>query len=113
MIGNSSVWSGVGSYSKLLFKKSGKFLDSAGQHSLVYKRSSKLKDGQYYLSMFNKNYALMDSRPKFNWSGYKYEKTGSVALSTKKSLYYKYLVDEKANSSLMNNLLFAIIANYT
>lgn len=98
MIGNSSVWSGVGSYSKLLFKKSGKFLDSAGQHSLVYERLSKLKDGQYYLSMFNNNYALMDSRPKFNWSGYKYEKTGSVALSTKKSLYYKYLVDEKAKT---------------
>ena len=98
MIGNSSVWSGVGSYSKLLFKKSGKFLDSAGQHSLVYERSSKLKDGQYYLSMFNNNYALMDSRPKFNWSGYKYEKTGSIVLSTKKSLYYKYLVDEKAKT---------------
>lgn len=98
MIGDSSVWSGVGSYSKLLLKKSGKFLSSAGQHSLVYEKPSNLKSGQYYLSMFNNNYGIMDSRPKFSWANYKKQKTGSVTLGSKKSLYYKYLVDEKAKT---------------
>lgn len=98
MIANQSVWQGVGDYSNLLFKKVGNFIDSAGQHSLVYEKADNLGDGQYYLSMFDNNYGLMDSRPSFDWSAYKAENTYGITLSTKKSMYYKYLVDENKHT---------------
>lgn len=93
-IANQSIWEKIGDYSKYLLTKKGDFLDQTGQHSVTYQTDSKLKDGQYYLYMFDNNSALMDSRPDFSWKALKSLATNGVKLATK-SMYYKYLVDEK------------------
>ena len=50
-----------------------------------------LADGQYYLYMFNNNYASSSAYTSFDWS--LYPGTGDFESGTK-SMYYKYLVDE-------------------
>lgn len=94
-ISDKSVWQGVGNYSKYLLKQKGSFLNSAGQHTVMIEHSSSLKSGQYYLYMFNNNYAMMDSRPNFNWSAYTEMDKHNNTVKGNYSLYYKYLVDEK------------------
>ena len=63
----------------------------AGQHTITYEKDDSLADGQYYLYMFNNNYASSSAYTSFDWS--LYPGTGDFESGTK-SMYYKYLVDE-------------------
>jgi arylsulfate sulfotransferase len=82
-------------YDKLNLKKVGNFVSNAGQHSVTYIEDPSLEEGQYYLIMFNNNYNGTKSRPDFDWSAY--PGTGSIDKG-EKSMFYKYLVDEKAGT---------------
>jgi arylsulfate sulfotransferase len=93
-IADDSVWDGT-KYDKLNLKKVGNFVSNAGQHSVTYIEDPSLEEGQYYLIMFNNNYNGTKSRPDFDWSAY--PGTGSIDKG-EKSMFYKYLVDEKAGT---------------
>ncbi len=102
MIGESSYWKGY-SYSKYSLTKVGDFQDSAGQHSVTVQEDSSLKDGQYYLYMFNNNFIHIVTRPKFNLKSY-IPQASKIYIATQAeynkttSYYYKYLVDENAGT---------------
>lgn len=96
-IGNQSIWQNVGNYQDLLLKKQGNFLEQTGQHSVTYQTSAKLKAGQYYVYMFDNNSKVMDSRPDFSWKALASLNANGVKLATK-SMYYKYLIDEKQST---------------
>lgn len=95
LIGDSSVWKGIGDYSSLVLKKIGNFTSNAGQHSVTYETSEKLKKGQYYIYMYNNNCAIMDSRKNFNWNSFKCIDQNKLNINAEVSMYYKYLVDER------------------
>ncbi len=79
---------------KYLYTKVGDFTIAGGQHTVSYIPTS--KDGVYYLTMFNNNIGISTTVPKFNWAsiGLKY----SSPKDNGKSYYYKYKVDENANT---------------
>lgn len=79
------------SYEKYNYTKIGTFTSQAGQHSITYTKDSNLTDGQYYLEMYNNNYASARTKPDFDWSNYK--GTGTYEKGSN-SMYYKYLIDE-------------------
>ncbi|CAI3254522.1 aryl-sulfate sulfotransferase [Enterococcus cecorum] len=92
MIGDEAIWRGVGECGQLLLEKEGSFTSQYGQHSITYETAEDLSAGQYYLSFFNNNSTIMDSRI--------YISLAEIADKTagKTSKYMKYLVDEKTNS---------------
>ncbi len=91
MIGADKFWAGTG-YENLLFTKDGSFTIQGGQHSVTYVKDDTLKEGQYYLYMFNNNIGYSETRPGFDWSSTGLTETSAKDGST--SYYYKYLVDE-------------------
>lgn len=91
VIADESVWQDS-SISEYNLTKEGEFVSQAGQHSLEYSVSNTLENGQYYIAMFNNNYAGARSRPNFDWSNY--PNAGSYQ-DGEHSMYYKYLVDEE------------------
>ncbi|WP_455716479.1 aryl-sulfate sulfotransferase [Anaerosporobacter sp.] len=92
IISDPEIWKGT-KYSSLVLNKKGNFTSHAGQHSVNYVTDKSLKNGQYYLTFFNNNYAQRLSYPNFNWSFIK--GAGTQNKDAKNSYYYKYLVDEK------------------
>lgn len=83
-------------YKKYLLKRVGKsFVGHAGQHTITVEKDSSLPSGQYYLYLYNNNFGSAKTLPNFNWK--KYKGVGSYRKG-KSSYYYKYLVDEKANT---------------
>lgn len=92
IISDSKIWEGT-KYSSLVLKKKGTFTSQAGQHSVNYVTDASLKNGQYYLTFFNNNYAQRLSYPDFDWSFIK--GAGTQNKDVDNSYYYKYLVDEK------------------
>lgn len=92
MMGDEAIWQGVGECGQLLLEKEGSFTSQYGQHSITYETAEDLSAGQYYLSFFNNNSTIMDSRI--------YISLAEIADKTagKTSKYMKYLVDEKTNS---------------
>lgn len=83
-------------YKKYLLKRVGKsFVGHAGQHTITVEKDSSLPSGQYYLYLYNNNFGSAKTLPNFNWK--KYKGVGSYRKG-KASYYYKYLVDEKANT---------------
>lgn len=58
------------------------FESQAGQNAIVYDKPSSLADGQYYLTMLNNN-------------------SGVKAVKNDKSYYYRYLIDETANTCIL------------
>ena len=92
MIGDSSIWDGIGDTGELLLSKIGSFTSQFGQHSITYETSDELAKGQYYLYFFNNNSTLMSSRQSFSFDSISDETTG------KQSKYMKYLVDENKKS---------------
>ena len=77
---------------RYLFTKDGSFTIQGGQHSVTYVKDDTLKEGQYYLYMFNNNIGYSETRPAFDWSSTGLTETSAKDGST--SYYYKYLVDE-------------------
>ena len=91
LIHGGSLYEGTG-LKKYQLKKNGTFVSQAGQHTITYEKDDSLEDGQYYLYMFNNNFASSSAFPGFDWN--LYPGTGAYESGTK-SMYYKYLVDEK------------------
>lgn len=92
MMGNEAIWQGVGECGQLLLEKEGSFTSQYGQHSITYETAEDLSAGQYYLSLFNNNSTIMDSRIDISLAEIADKTAG------KTSKYMKYLVDEKTNS---------------
>ena len=92
MMGDEAIWQGVGECGQLLLEKEGSFTSQYGQHSITYETAEDLSAGQYYLSFFNNNSTIMDSRTDISLAEIADETAG------KTSKYMKYLVDEKTNS---------------
>ena len=92
MMGDEAIWQGVGECGQLLLEKEGSFTSQYGQHSITYETAEDLSAGQYYLSLFNNNSTIMDSRIDISLA----EITDNTAGKTSK--YMKYLVDEKTHS---------------
>ena len=92
MMGDEAIWQGVGEYGQLLLEKEGSFTSQYGQHSITHETAEDLSAGQYYLSFFNNNSTIMDSRTDISLAEIADETAG------KTSKYMKYLVDEKTNS---------------
>lgn len=92
MMGDEAIWQGVGECGQLLLEKEGSFTSQYGQHSITYETAEDLSAGQYYLSFFNNNSTIMDSRTDISLAEIADKTAG------KTSKYMKYLVDEKTNS---------------
>lgn len=92
MMGDEAIWQGVGECGQLLLEKEGNFTSQYGQHSITYETAEDLSAGQYYLSFFNNNSTIMDSRIDISLAKIADKTAG------KTSKYMKYLVDEKTNS---------------
>ena len=92
MMGDEAIWQGVGQCGQLLLEKEGSFTSQYGQHSITYETAEDLSAGQYYLSLFNNNSTIMDSRIDISLAEIADKTAG------KTSKYMKYLVDEKTNS---------------
>lgn len=100
LIHGGSLYEGTG-LKKYQLKKSGTFAAQAGQHTITYEKDDSLKDGQYYLYMFNNNYGSSSAYTSFDWN--LYPETGDFESGTN-SMYYKYLVDEnKGTYKLVNS----------
>lgn len=92
MMGDEAIWQGVGECGQLLLEKEGSFTSQYGQHSITYETAEDLSAGQYYLSFFNNNSTIMDSRIDISLAKIADKTAG------KTSKYMKYLVDKKTNS---------------
>lgn len=92
MMGDEAIWQGVGECAQLLLEKEGSFTSQYGQHSITHETAEDLSAGQYYLSLFNNNSTIMDSRTDISLAEIADKTAG------KTSKYMKYLVDEKTNS---------------
>lgn len=91
MIGQESFWEGTG-YESYLLSQDGNFNNTGGQHSVTYEKDPSLKEGQYYLYMFNNNLGVSESQPDYDWG-----QIDGISEKAKEgtSYYYKYLIDEK------------------
>ncbi len=90
IISDPDVYKGT-AYEDLVLDKKGDFVNQAGQHTITYVSDDSLKDGQYYLELYNNNYGSSVTRQSFPWDSYQGvgDFTDGYA-----SQYYKYLVDE-------------------
>ena len=106
MIGSPQFWEGSG-YEDLLLTQVGEFSLHGGQHALSVQYDSSLEDGQYYVTFFNNNNTICWGRsydytadPNYwdtgmDWFADAIENAGTPELN---SYYYKYLVDENAET---------------
>ena len=106
MIGEESFWEGTG-YEELLLEKDeskGTFSNTGGQHSITYVEDESLKEGEYYLYLFNNNFGTSNSNLSYDW-----EQIDGIETSMedgKISYYYKYKVDEnKGTYSLVQSFV--------
>ena len=88
LITDESMLEGT-SYDDLLYEKIGDFVSQAGQHAVTYIPGE--SDDEYYLIMFNNNYASIVTRPDFEWDNY--PGTGSYE-DGETSYYYMYKINE-------------------
>lgn len=95
MIGEASYWKDT-EYEDLLLTKEGSFTSQTGQHSITYVDDPSLPDGQYYLYLFNNNFGFSSSNTTYDWS--QLSVPTKVEDKNAHSLYYQYLVDEKAGT---------------
>ncbi|MDD3049375.1 MAG: aryl-sulfate sulfotransferase [Bacilli bacterium] len=101
MIADESLYTDS-SYQQLLLEKEGDFISQAGQHSITYAYDDTLKDGQYYLIMYNNNYANARTRQDLDWSAFI---GAGIYQEGTESKYYKYLVDENEGTyTLVENI---------
>lgn len=95
IIGDKDFWKDTG-YKDYVYEKKGNFTIQGGQHAVTYETDDSLKNGQYYLTMFNNNIGISETRPDYDWSSIGL--TESSATKGETSYYYKYLVDENAGT---------------
>lgn len=90
-ISDEIAWKGT-DYEKLMLKKEGDFPSQAGQHTTTWVEDPELPEGQYYLYLYNNNYAVNHAYPDLDLTGI--PGVGSYGKAAEYSYYYKYLVDE-------------------
>ena len=99
LIGEQNFWKDT-KYSNKVLTKNGDFSSATGQHSVTYEKDDSLLDDQYYLYMFNNNFAASQTNTKYDWSRIidsNHKNNFAMTkdeLSNAHSYYYKYLVDE-------------------
>ena len=99
LITDESMLEGT-SYGELLYDKIGDFVSNAGQHAVTYIKGE--NDFEYYLIMFNNNYASIVTRPDFEWTNY--PGTGSYEEGDT-SYFYMYKINEKDKTyELVDNI---------
>ena len=104
MLGSESFWQDT-PYISYLYEKSGTFKSQLGQHTITYVKDSSLKEGQYYLYMFDNNIGISTTRPDYSWKEH-FDNIGSAGgvQGNETSAFYKYLVDENSkNYSLVES----------
>lgn len=89
-------------YEDLLLEKVGEFVPQAGQHTTTFVWNSGLPEGQYYMHLYNNNYASSKTIPGFDWSLYP-----GVGGFTKgdHSMYYCYLIDENKKTYELEKMI--------
>ena len=95
MIAEKNFWAGTG-YDNMVLSKDGDFTIQGGQHSITYVKEASMKEGQYYLYMFNNNIGISETRPDYDWAAVGL--TENTAAKGEKSWYYEYLVDENSGT---------------
>lgn len=101
VIGDETIYEGT-SLEDYALNKEGDFISQSGQHTITYQLNDNLQDGQYYLIMYNNNYAASRTRPDFNWEPFVGAGNYTEGEASK---YYKYLVDE-------NNKTFTLVDSF-
>lgn len=91
IIADESMWKDS-NYETLLLYKKGNFQSQSNQKSIYYSESRKLKEGQFYLSLFHYEDGDMNTR-----QGVTSANEGEVASKGMRAIYYQYLVDESVN----------------
>lgn len=95
MIADSEIWKDT-PYENLLLTKDGDFLSQFGQHTTTYLADDSLSDGQYYIYMYDNNFAYSSSWRSFNWR--MYDGPGFWDTDADASHFYKYLIDENTST---------------
>lgn len=82
-------------YNTIQLNKIGDFQAQSGQHTITVEQSDELPQGQYYLYMYNNNFAFSYTLPFYKWKKF-YPTAGNfLKKNNKHSYYFKYLVDEQ------------------
>ena len=82
-------------YNTVQLSKIGDFQAQSGQHTITVEQSDELPQGQYYLYMYNNNFAFSYTLPFYKWKKF-YPTAGNFRKKKNKhSYYFKYLVDEQ------------------
>lgn len=92
MIADKTIWENT-DYSSYVYEKTNKFSSQTGQHCITYVKDDHLKDGQYYLYMFNNNFGTSLVNSPIDWTLIDGIVT-NINQEDKSSYYYQYLVDE-------------------
>lgn len=101
VIGDETIYENT-SLEKYAYKKIGDFISQAGQHTITYEFDEALADKNYYITMYNNNFASSRTRPNFNWEPFTSAGTYTKGEASK---YYKYLIDE-------NNKTFTLVDSF-
>lgn len=95
IISDSEFWSGT-PYEQLILEQTGSFTNHAGQYNVTYMKDDSLKNGQYYIHMYNNNYGTSTSYPDFDYTAI--TNVGTPDKDAQTSYYYRYMIDEKAGT---------------
>lgn len=95
IISDPVFWQGT-PYASLVLEQIGGFTNHAGQYSVSYLKDASLKNGQYYIHMYNNNYGNSTSYPEFDYTSI--TNVGTPAAAADNSYYYRYKVDEKGKT---------------
>lgn len=82
-------------YQSKQLSKIGDFQAQSGQHTITVEQSDELEKGQYYLYMYNNNFAFSYTLPFYNWKQFYPEAANFLKEVNRHSYYFKYLVDER------------------
>ena len=101
-------------YADYVYAQKGDFLVHGGQHTIVYVEDESLAEGQYYLYFFDNNIGISQDTT----SDFDYDSVGLVEEATEESrengssYYYKYLIDENAQTFELADSLEVMFSGY-
>jgi len=99
ILADEKIWTGT-AYEHLTYKRTDTYSSHAGQHNLTILHDASLKDGQYYVTLFNNNWGYSPTWPEFDWSTIKGVNLDRNIFtpSNLESAWYKYLVDDNTKT---------------